>query len=231
VTILSPAWRGKRASEVGSTPRGLAGAARCSSPAQGGPHVPGSLNRVAGAKRGSALSDRFRSRSRNREWFRPALTLPREFEPRGELRGDFHPSGELEPDRPLVGVVDGVHHVDRQTALVEDVRDSDVLDLEGRSLERPRGDDDVAFLLEDPVHPVDRRLGAARRLHREDVVVLVLGVAGLVRPQTSERARDRRGLQADGRDIVEIHRVGHDALSCHLAWMLSVYRPGPKPRP
>jgi len=39
--------------------------------------------------------------------------LPRELEPRGELRGDFHPFGELEPDRPLRGGVDGVHHVDR----------------------------------------------------------------------------------------------------------------------
>jgi hypothetical protein len=38
---------------------------------------------------------------------------PRELELRGEFRGDFHPFGELEPDRPLVGVVDGVHHVDR----------------------------------------------------------------------------------------------------------------------
>src|SRR5436309_1676164 len=39
----------------------------------------------------------------------------------------------------------------------------------GRSFERPRGDDDVALLLEDPVHPVDGRRGAARRFHYEDV--------------------------------------------------------------
>jgi hypothetical protein len=77
--------------------------------------------------------------------------LPRELEQRGKLLGDFHPFGELEPDRPLLGIVDGVHDVDRQTALVEDVGDSDVLDLEGRSLERARRDDDVAFFLEDPV--------------------------------------------------------------------------------
>src|SRR5437867_9129044 len=60
------------------------------------------------------------------------------------------------------------------------------------------------------MHPVDGRLGVARRLHRKDVVVLVLEVAGLVRPQTSERGRDRRRLQTDGRNGVEIHGVGHD---------------------
>ena len=72
-----------------------------------------------------------------------------------------------------------------------------------------RRDDDVALLLEDPVHPVDGRLGLARRLDREDVVVLVLEVAGLVRPQPGERVGDRRRLQADGRDGREIHGVGH----------------------
>jgi hypothetical protein len=77
--------------------------------------------------------------------------LPGELRPGGELRRDFHPFGELESDRPLLGVVDGVRHVDRQTALVEDVGDSDVLDLEARRLERARRDDDVAFFLEDPV--------------------------------------------------------------------------------
>src|SRR5215475_2286217 len=105
--------------------------------------------------------------------------LPRELELRGELRGDFHPVGELEPDRPLPGVIDGVHHVDGQAALVEDIGHPDVLDLEGRCLQRARRDDDVAFLPEDPVHPVDGRCGVARRLHREDVAVLVLEVAGL----------------------------------------------------
>jgi hypothetical protein len=48
------------------------------------------------------------------------------------------------------------------------------------------------------------------------MVVLVLEVARLVSPQTGEGGRDRRGLQADRRDIVEIHGIGHDALSCHL---------------
>src|SRR6516164_7254740 len=38
--------------------------------------------------------------------------LPRELEPR-ELLGNLHPLGELESDRPLRGVVDRVHHVDR----------------------------------------------------------------------------------------------------------------------
>ena len=65
--------------------------------------------------------------------------LPRcELEPGGELRGDFHPFRELEPNRPLVGVIDGIHHVYRQTALVEDKGDSDVVDLEARRLERTR---------------------------------------------------------------------------------------------
>jgi adenylate cyclase len=41
---------------------------------------------------------------------------------------DFHPFGELESDRPLGGGVDGVHHIDRQTALVENVGNADVLD-------------------------------------------------------------------------------------------------------
>ena len=69
--------------------------------------------------------------------------------------GTSIPSESLNPTA-LLGVVDGVHHVARQTALVEDIGHSDVLDLEGRSL------------------------------------ILVLEVAGLVRPQTSERARDGR---------------------------------------
>ena len=39
-----------------------------------------------------------------------------------------------------------------------------------------------------------------------------LEVAGLVRPQASEGRRDRRRLQADGRDGGEIHGIGHDVL-------------------
>jgi hypothetical protein len=42
--------------------------------------------------------------------------------------------------------------------------------------------------------------------------VLVLEVASLVRAQTSERGRDRRRLQTDGRNGVEIHGIRHDAL-------------------
>ena len=45
--------------------------------------------------------------------------------------------------------------------------------------------------------------------HGEVVVVLVLEVAGLVRPQTGKRVRDGRRLQADGRDGLEIHGVSH----------------------
>src|SRR5260221_7186317 len=105
--------------------------------------------------------------------------------------GTSIPSRELEPNRPLVGVIDGIHHVSyRQTALVENKDDSDVVDLEARRLERTRRNDDVAFFLEDPVHPVDGRLGFARRLYREDVVVLVLEVTGLVRSQTGKRGCD-----------------------------------------
>jgi hypothetical protein len=51
-------------------------------------------------------------------------------EPRCELCGDVHPFGQLEPDRLVLGVIDGVHHIDRQTALVEDVRDPDLPELE-----------------------------------------------------------------------------------------------------
>src|SRR5437764_14939581 len=80
--------------------------------------------------------------------------LARELEPRGEFRGDFHPFGQLEPDRPLPGFAEGVHHIDRQAAFVEDVGDPDVLDLEGRSLQRTGGNDDVTFFPEDPVYPV-----------------------------------------------------------------------------
>ena len=50
---------------------------------------------------------------------------------------------------------------------------------------------------------------SARRLDREDVVVLVLEVAGLVGAQAGERRRDRRRLEADGRHVLEIHGVGH----------------------
>src|SRR5205085_3305104 len=76
--------------------------------------------------------------------------LPRELG-RAELAGDLHAFGELEPDRSLLWFVELVQDVDREPALVEHVGPSDVLDLEGRRLERGRGDDDVALLLEDAV--------------------------------------------------------------------------------
>src|SRR6201999_3204331 len=72
--------------------------------------------------------------------------LPRKFEPRRELGRDFHPVGELESDGALLVVIDGVHHVDRQAALVEHVGDADVLDLKLRRLERARLNDEVALL-------------------------------------------------------------------------------------
>jgi hypothetical protein len=52
-----------------------------------------------------------------------------------------------------------------------------------------------------------------------------------VRPQTSKCGRDRRALQTDDRDIVEINGVRRDAVSRHLALMLSLYRLWPKPAP
>src|SRR6187431_1402608 len=73
--------------------------------------------------------------------------LPGELELR-ELLGLVHAVGELEPDGPLAAVFDRVHHVDREAALVEDVRHADAIDLKGRRLERGGGDDDVALLLE-----------------------------------------------------------------------------------
>src|SRR5271167_2365952 len=112
-------------------------------PRKCGPRIPRSLSRAAGAKQdssGSVIVLEVEVGTANGSG--QLRLLPRELEPRGELRGDVHPFRELEPDRPLLGVVDGVHHVDRQTALVEDVGDSDVLDLEVCGLERARRDDD-----------------------------------------------------------------------------------------
>src|SRR5207245_9064851 len=82
----------------------------------------------------------------------------------------------------------------------------------GARLERRRCDGDVALLLEDAVHPVDRLLGLGSRFDREDVVVLVLEVASLVRPQSSECGRHRRRLQTDGGDVDEVNCVAHVAL-------------------
>ena len=48
------------------------------------------------------------------------------------------------------------------------------------------------------------------RFHREDVVVLVLEVAGLIRPRTGECIRHGRRLQTNGRDCLEIHHIRHD---------------------
>ena len=126
--------------------------------------------------------------------------------------GDLHPFGELEPGRPLLGVVDGVHHVDRQTALVGGMRHWDALDRERRSLERAGRDDDVAFFVEDPVHPVDGRVGVAGRLRREDVAVLLLKWRAWFARGPSGRGRHWRRLQAGGRDGVEIRGAGQDAL-------------------
>src|SRR5207245_10777904 len=116
--------------------------------------------------------------------------LSRELE-RAALGGHVYPFGEFEPDRSLLRFVELVQDVDREPALVEHVGPPDVLDLEGRRLERRRCDDDVALLLEDAVHPVDGLLGLGGRFDREDVVVLVLEVASLVGPQAGEGGRPR----------------------------------------
>ena len=119
------------------------------------------------------------------------------------------PSESLNPTARFFGSSSPYTDVDREPALVEHVGPSDVLDLEGRRLERGRSDDDVALLLEDAVHPVDGLLGLGGRFDREDVVVLVLEVASLVRPQASQCGRHRRRLQADGGDVDEVHCVAH----------------------
>ena len=66
------------------------------------------------------------------------------------------PSDSLNPTARLLPVLDRVHHVDRQPGLVEHVGHPDAFDFEGGHLERARLDDDVALLLEDARHPVER---------------------------------------------------------------------------
>src|SRR5207248_2408874 len=56
--------------------------------------------------------------------------LTRELETRRKFLGDLHPVGQFESDGALRRTVEGVHHVDRQAALVEHVRHLDVLDDE-----------------------------------------------------------------------------------------------------
>jgi CheY-like chemotaxis protein len=115
--------------------------------------------------------------------------LSRELELRGQLLRHVHPVGELEPDRPLARGLVGVHHVDGEAALVEDVGHREVPDVEGRRLEGGRRDHDVALRLQDVAHPLDRRPGLARGIDRERVVVLVREVARLVRAQAGEGGR------------------------------------------
>ena len=59
------------------------------------------------------------------------------------------------------------------------------------------------------MHQVDCLLGLGGRFDREDVVVFVLEVASLVRPQASQRGRYRRRLQADGGYVDEINGITH----------------------
>src|SRR4051812_11036727 len=76
----------------------------------------GSLHAVASVL---ALDHEVRTADRSRE----LGLLPRELELVGELVGDVHPVGELESDRPLPALGELVHHVNREPALVEDVRE------------------------------------------------------------------------------------------------------------
>jgi Domain of unknown function (DUF4386) len=60
---------------------------------------------------------------------------------------------------------------------------SDVLDLEGRGLERAKPDDDVMFFHEDPVHPVDARLDGlilGYLMYRSGLMPRGLAMVGLV---------------------------------------------------
>jgi hypothetical protein len=99
--------------------------------------------------------------------------------------GNFHSFRELEPDSPLLAVINAVHDIDRETTRVEHVCHSNVLDLEGCRFERTRRDDTLALLLEDTFHPSDCDLSLGGWLY------LVLKVAGLVRPYTGQRSRQR----------------------------------------
>ena len=118
--------------------------------------------------------------------------LARELE-RTQLGGNVHPFGELEPDRPLrIFSIERVQNVNREPALVEHVCPADVLDLERRCLERGRCNDDATLLFEDVMHQVDVLLGLGGRLNSEDVVVLVLEIACLVRPQSGQCGHHRR---------------------------------------
>ena len=59
------------------------------------------------------------------------------------------------------------------------------------------------------MHPVNGLLGLGGRFDREYEVVLVLEVASLVRPQSGQRSRHWRRLQANGGDVDEVHCIAH----------------------
>src|SRR3954447_12741957 len=138
--------------------------------------------------------------------------LPRELEALGQLIRHLHAVGQLEPDGTLPTLGQGVHDVDRETRLVEDVRHPDPVDLERGRLERRRRDDEVALLLEDAMDVVDYVRRLARGFDGEGVGVLVLVVPSLVRPQTGQRLRMRGRLQSGRGDVLEVDGVGHDHL-------------------
>ena len=143
-----------------------------------------------------------------------------------ELGGDLHAIGELEADRPLLRVVEVVHHVDGEAVGVEHVRHAQVIDLERGGFERLGLDHEVALRLQDVVHVLDGGGGLGRRLHGEGVVVLVLVVAGLVRPQAGERLRHRGALQPGGADVLEIDGGGHGARSSDVVSTPIIIRAG-----
>jgi len=73
--------------------------------------------------------------------------------------GTFDAFVELESDSAPVGIVNGVHDVDRETILVKHECHPNVLDLEGGRFERAGRDDDVALLFENSLRPGDCLLG------------------------------------------------------------------------
>lgn len=85
----------------------------------------------------------------------------------------------------------------------------DAGDLDDARLEGPSGDDDVTLVLEDPRDPVDHLGHVGRVVDGEDVVVLVLEVAGLVGPQSG-------GAPATG----ELSRPSVDTCVKSTTWLM-----------
>lgn len=85
----------------------------------------------------------------------------------------------------------------------------DPVDVADGHLQRARGDDGAALILEDAGYPRDGVGGVGGLADRELVPVLRVEVARLVRPQPGERIADRGGLQALGGHVREIDALTH----------------------